>query len=84
VKAALINGRVMVALETPDNRLNGQYQFVKGWTGGGAEMCAHMTPDEYKLRVREKLGDGELVEHEGKFYWHQTPITLTSPTQASE
>lgn len=42
---------------TPDGRFNGQYQFVTGYTGGGAEMCAHLAFETIQDRLRKSFGD---------------------------
>jgi len=65
---ALNRRRRVTEIQQPDYRNNGQFQFVTGYTGGGgAEMCVHLTCEEYEQRVRAKLGPGTLVEVDGKF-----------------
>lgn len=58
-------------LQTPDHRNNGAYQFVTGWTGGGAEMCVHLTAADIAERVCKKLGFGRLVDDGVHLWWEQ-------------
>ena len=60
-------------IERPSYRLNGSYQFVKGYTGGGAECCAHLTPDEVAKRCIEKVGEGRLEDDGVDLWWVQIP-----------
>lgn len=48
-------------VQQPDYRNNGMFQFVIGWTGGGAEMCVHLTFEEYEKNIGEKAPPGRLV-----------------------
>lgn len=73
----------LVPVQQPDYRNNGKLQFVTGWTAGGAEMCVHLTLEEYEQDLRNQAGPGklvyipkgdaikgELLEHDmGKFWW---------------
>lgn len=62
----------------PDYRNLGNYQFVTGWTGGGAEMCVHLTFEEISKRLRAKHGDGRLVDDGTDLIWMQ-PIDTGLP-----
>jgi len=73
----------LVKVQQPDYRNNGKLQFVTGWTGGGAEMCIHLTFEEYEQDLRNQAGPGRLVfvpkgdavksdlhDHQlGEFWW---------------
>ena len=65
--------RRLIRVQQPDYRNkteHGDYQFVVGYTGGGgAEMCIHLTHEEYVRRIEAKAGPGTLVEEDGVFYW---------------
>lgn len=56
-------------VETPSGRNLGKYQFITGYTGGGAEMCAHLSADEVCARLVEKLGPGELIDDGIDLWW---------------
>ena len=56
---------------TPDYRNLCKFQFVTGWTGGGAEMCAHLTVSEVIERLEENHGKGELVDDGTDLIWMQ-------------
>lgn len=45
------------------------YVFVKGWTGGGAEMCSHMTAEEVRQDIEKKLGPGKLMDDGTNLWW---------------
>ena len=62
---------------TPDYRNNGKYQFVTGYTGGGAEMCAHLTFEEVTKQLANKYGDGELVDDGTDLIWMQPDEVAT-------
>ncbi len=55
----------------PDHRNNGAFQFVTGYTGGGAEMCVHLRQDEVAERLAKKHGPGELVDDGTELIWMQ-------------
>jgi len=63
---------------TPDYRHAGKFQFVTGYTGGGAEMCKHLTFDEVAERLANKHGDGELVDDGVDLIWMQPDDVATS------
>ena len=67
----------------PDYRLLGRYQFVTGYTGGGAEMCVHLTFVEIAARLRERHGDGRLVDDGTDLIWLQ-PADVGIPKLANE
>jgi len=48
-------------VQQPDYRNNGKLQFVTGWTGGGAEMCIHLTFEEYEKDIASQAPPGRLV-----------------------
>lgn len=69
------NGVKHTALESPDHiGDDGVLVFVVGYSGSGAEMCKHLTLDEYKRRATEKIGSGELEVVDGKYFWVQQEI----------
>lgn len=72
-----------IARYTPDYRNNGQYQFVTGFSGSGAEMCAHLTLEviEQRLRERYELPDGVLVD-DGKDLIFIRPQICPTPTSS--
>lgn len=59
------------AVERPNHRHDGKYQFVKGYTAGGAEMCVHLTTEEISKRLRAKVGPGTLVDDGIDLWWEQ-------------
>jgi hypothetical protein len=61
-------------IQRPDHRNNGKYQFVTGYTGGGAEACVHLSPDEVAARCREQRGPGTLVDDGTDLWWDQSPV----------
>ena len=63
------SGQPVILVEKPDYRLNGKYQFIKGWTGGGAAMCLHLTKEEIIERLTTILGPGELVDDGEDLWW---------------
>lgn len=58
-------------VDRPDYRNNGQYQFVKGYTGGGAQMCAHLTAEVISERCNNLVGPGTLVDDGENLWWEQ-------------
>lgn len=67
----------------PDYRNLGKYQFVTGYTGGGAEKCVHLTFAEIAARLRERHGDGRLVDDGTDLIWMQ-PAGIEIPKLADE
>jgi hypothetical protein len=55
----------------PDYRNNGAFQFVTGYTGGGAEMCVHLRRDEIAEKLAKEYGPGELVDNGTYLSWLQ-------------
>lgn len=44
--------------------------FVTGYSGGfGAEMCVHLTHEEYIRRIAAKAGHGTISRRKGVFEW---------------
>jgi hypothetical protein len=66
-----VAGLVRHPIERPEYRNNGEYQFVKGYTGGGAEMCVHLNRDQISSRCEQKLGPGTLVDDGVDLWWEQ-------------
>lgn len=66
----------LIKVQQPDYRNDGRLQFVTGWTGGGAEMCVHLTRKEYADRIEARRGCGTLVEKDGVFYWQPSEENL--------
>jgi hypothetical protein len=64
-------------IQRPDHRNNGKYQFVTGYTGGGAEMCVHLGLEEIAERCRAKLGPGTLIDDGIDLWWDQSPVEPT-------
>ena len=62
---------------SPDYRNAGKFQFVTGYTGGGAEMCVHLTFEEVAKRLAKKHGDGELVDDGVDLIWMQPDDVAT-------
>lgn len=56
-------------IQRPSYRLNGQYQFVVGYTGGGAEECVHLTMQEITERAIAKLGPGSVADDGVDLWW---------------
>lgn len=59
---------------TPDYRNLGKYQFVTGWTGGGAEMCTHLTFEQVMQRFKAKHGPGKLEDDGTDLVWLQDEV----------
>lgn len=60
------------AIPRPDHRnitKFGIYQFVVGWTGGGAEMCQHYSKAEIEEGQRSLHGKGVLVDDGVDLWW---------------
>lgn len=68
---------------TPDYRNLGKYQFITGYTGGGAEMCIHLIFDEVVTRLRANHGDGRLIDGGTDLIWMQ-PTEIGIPKLAEE
>lgn len=58
-----------LSVEKPSYRNNGKYQFVKGWTPGGAEMCAHLSFDEIAEQLKAQAGPGKLIDDGENLWW---------------
>lgn len=58
-------------VQKPDYRNNGQYQFVTGWTGGGAEECVHLSRGEIATRLTRDHGAGYLEDDSVDLWWCQ-------------
>lgn len=56
-------------LAKPDYRNDGKYQFVVGYTGGGAEECIHLSKEEIEKRMTKKFGKGILVDDGENLFW---------------
>ena len=67
----------------PDYRNNGMFQFITGYTGGGAVACAHLTRAEIVERLWEKHGPGELVDDGTDLIWMQAG-EIATPALAAE
>lgn len=57
-----------ISLGRPDHRLNGKFQFVVGWTGGGAEECKHLTKEQIETFATGAHGPGKLID-DGELWW---------------
>ncbi len=71
-------------LERPDHRNNGKYQFVKGWTGGGAEACVHLTSEEIAERCARMVGPGTLEDDGIDLWWVKTKLTSEADGRDAE
>jgi len=60
---------VRYAVEKPEYRNNGQYQFVKEYTGGGNAACVHLTTEEIAQRLTAEKGPGELIDDGVNLWW---------------
>lgn len=60
-------------IERPDYRNDGKYQYVRGWTGGGAEVCDHLSAEDIGKQMEAKLGPGKFVDDGDDLWWDQTP-----------
>lgn len=58
-----------IILQKPDYRNDGKYQFITGYTGGGAEECVHLTKEQISERASSILGDGRLEDDGSNLYW---------------
>ena len=67
----------------PDYRNNGMFQFVTGYTGGGAVACAHLSRDQIVGRLTIKHGPGELVDDGTDLIWMQAG-EIATPALAAE
>lgn len=56
-------------VERPDYRNNGQYQFIKGYTGGGNPMCVHLTKEQIIERLTKDHGPGRLEDDGVDLWW---------------
>lgn len=56
-------------VEQPSYRNNGEYQFVVGYTGGGAEECVHLSAVEITRRLTESAGPGKLIDDGVDLWW---------------
>lgn len=68
------NARRRVSLQQPDYRNKthlGDYQFVQGYTSGGAQMCVHLTREAWEQQCALVCGPGRLVEDAGVFYYER-------------
>lgn len=79
----IADARKRHALQRPDGRNNGQYQFVTGYTGGGAEACVHLTAEQIAERCRQRHGlpPGELVDDGTDLWWEETPTMKPIPVE---
>jgi hypothetical protein len=59
-------------IERPGHRNHGEYQFVKGYTGGGAEECVHLSAEQVAQRCRDKVGAGRLIDDGLDLWWEQS------------
>jgi hypothetical protein len=69
---------VRLPVQRPDYRNNGKYQFVMGYTAGGAEECVHLTRDEICGRLTTRAGPGVLVDDGVDLWWE----TATGPRES--
>lgn len=79
-QAAIAQRRV--PLQQPDYRNkteHGDYQFVTGCTGGGAEMCVHLTHEAWEKHCASKCGPGKLIEEDGVFHYERLLTNDESP-----
>lgn len=67
---------IRLPVQRPDYRNNGKYQFVVGYTGGGAEECVHLDRDEIARRLGERHGPGTLVDDGVDLWWEQPSLPL--------
>lgn len=61
-------------IQKPDYRNNGKYQFVTGYTGGGAEACVHLSAEEIAERMTAQAGSGKLLDDGVNLWWETVGI----------
>jgi hypothetical protein len=59
----------------PEYRNDGKYQFLVGWTAGGAEMYRHLTLEQLTTQLTAELGSGRLVDDGTYLIWMQPEET---------
>lgn len=74
---------------TPDYRNNGEFQFIRGYTGGGNPMCVHLSWEEVAVKLADQHGPGMLDDDGTDLIWMQNedvaiPKLIEDSFQSSE
>ena len=70
------DGKKYTRCQRPSYRYNRNYQFITGYTGGGAEECVHLSKEEISFRLAKQSGPGELYDDGINLWWMQDEKTV--------